>query len=45
MRRKTFFSINTLLRESGYSNKTIKEILKAYSHHKSENLFETENGV
>jgi hypothetical protein len=45
MRRKTVFSINTLLKETGYSNKTIKEILKVYSHHKTENLFETEKGV
>jgi len=36
MGRKSVFSINVLLKESGYSDKTIKEILKYYGQHKKE---------
>jgi predicted Ser/Thr protein kinase len=36
MGRKSSFSINALLKESGYTDKTIKEILKFYGQHKTE---------
>jgi predicted Ser/Thr protein kinase len=37
LRRKTAFSIDNLLKESGYSEKTIEEIFKYYGQHKKKN--------
>jgi hypothetical protein len=37
MGKKSIFSISALLKQSGYSDKTIKEILKFYGQHKTEN--------
>ena len=37
MGKNSIFSISALLKESGYSDKIIKEILKVYGQHETEN--------